>query len=85
MAVDVKLRRQGAARLMLAAAESLAAARGFSAVWLHVRLADEAARALYLSSGYEIVQKDTAMARLRGITPRALCRKAIAALPPPPS
>lgn len=76
MAVDAKLRRQGHARLMLAAAEALAAARGFSTIWLHARLADAAAQQLYLSSGYAVVEQDNALlAKVRGITPRALMRK----------
>ncbi|PRW58832.1 Acyl- N-acyltransferase [Chlorella sorokiniana] len=76
MAVDAKLRRQGHARLMLAAAEALVAARGFTAIWLHARLADAAAQQLYLSSGYVVEQQDNALlAKVRGITPRALMRK----------
>ena len=76
MAVDVKLRRMGHARLMLAAAEALAAARGFPYIWLHVRLGDDVARVLYASSGYTVVEQDAPLlARLRGITPRALMRK----------
>ncbi len=76
MAVDAKLRRQGHARLMLAAAEALVAARGFSSIWLHARLADAAAQQLYLSSGYAVMEQDNALlTKLRGITPRALMRK----------
>ena len=76
MAVDGKLRRQGHARLMLAAAEALVAARGFTSIWLHARLADAAAQQLYLSSGYGVVEQDNALlAKMRGITPRALMRK----------
>lgn len=76
MAVDAKLRRQGHARLMLAAAEELVAARGFTSIWLHARLADAAAQQLYLSSGYGVVEQDNALlAKVRGITPRALMRK----------
>ncbi len=75
MAVDVRLRRQGHARRMLATAEALSAARGFAAIYLHARLTDEAAQELYLSSGYEVVDQDSFLVKLRGITPRALMRK----------
>lgn len=76
MAVDVKLRRQGHARRMLAAAEALVAARGFSSVWLHARLGDGPAQQLYLSAGYRVVDRDNALlAKVRGITPRALMVK----------
>lgn len=76
MASDLKLRRRGHARLMLAAAEALVAARGYDALWLHVRLADAAAQALYASSGYSVVERDNSLlAKVRGITPRALMRK----------
>lgn len=76
MAVDPKLRRQGLARAMLAAAEPLAAAAGHPALYLHARLGDEPALRLYLSSGYREVQRDQPLlARLRGITPRALLVK----------
>ena len=53
MAVDGKLRRYGFARLMLAAAEGLAAAQGGRQLYLHARLADAPAQQLYLSSGCE--------------------------------
>lgn len=76
MAVDPKLRRRGLARLMLRAAEALAAAAGHPALYLHARLGDDPALRLYLSSGYQEAERDQALlARLRGITPRALLVK----------
>ena len=75
MAVDVKHRRQGYARLILKAAEALAVARGFPFIYLHARLGDEPAKQLYLSAGYEILQSDSYLVRLKGTTPRALMRK----------
>ncbi|PSC75660.1 acyl-N-acyltransferase [Micractinium conductrix] len=75
MAVDGKLRRYGFARLMLAAAEGLAAAQGGRQLYLHARLADAPAQQLYLSSGYAVVGRDGFLAKLRGITPRALMVK----------
>ncbi|KAL4425929.1 hypothetical protein ABPG75_009945 [Micractinium tetrahymenae] len=76
MAVDGKLRRRGLARRMLAAAEALVASRGRRAIYLHARLADAPAQQLYLSSGFEVVDRDNALlAKVRGITPRALMRK----------
>ena len=75
IAVDPKFRRQGMARKMLAACEALAAARGFGKFYLHVRLGDDAARALYVSSGYREVDTDSWLLKLRGITPKALLVK----------
>ncbi|KAI3438506.1 hypothetical protein D9Q98_000934 [Chlorella vulgaris] len=76
IAVDVTQRRLGYGRHMLAAAEALAAARGFRHLYLHVRLADQVARQLYDSAAYEVVGEDVVLlAKLRGITPRALMRK----------
>jgi ribosomal protein S18 acetylase RimI-like enzyme len=75
VATDPAFRRRGLARAALAAAERLAAAAGHEDVFLHVRLADAPARALYASAGYAAVAEDNALARLRGITPRALLAK----------
>lgn len=75
IAVDPSHRRRGYARRMLAAAEALALARGCAELCLHVRLGDEAARRLYDSCAYRATQQDSPLARLRGITPRALMQK----------
>jgi ribosomal protein S18 acetylase RimI-like enzyme len=75
VATDPAFRRRGLARAALAAAERLASAAGHEDVFLHVRLADAPARALYASAGYAVVAEDNALARLRGITPRALLAK----------
>ena len=77
MSVDPAFRRRGIARRMLAAAEALVAGRGVGEVCLHARLADEPARALYRSSGFETVEVDSWLVKLRGITPRALMRKQV--------
>lgn len=75
IAVDPKFRRRGLARRMLAACEAMAADRGFGRFYLHVRLGDDAARALYETSGYREVDTDTWLLKLRGITPKALLVK----------
>lgn len=76
MSVDAKLRRRGLARRMLAAAEALVASVGQREICLHARLADAPAQQLYLSSGFEVLSRDNALvAKVRGITPRALMRK----------
>jgi ribosomal protein S18 acetylase RimI-like enzyme len=76
IAVDVRQRRRGHARRMLAAVEALTVQKGFSRLYLHVRLNDQAAQQLYASGGYQEVERDQAfLARMRGITPRALLYK----------
>lgn len=77
IAVDPKFRRQGYARRILAACEDLARECGHTEVYLHVRLADDAAQQLYMSSGYEEVAADAWLVKLRGITPRSLMRKSL--------
>lgn len=77
--------RQGIARALLAAADAAVAADGHSQVWLHVRLADEAATALYQAGGYREVARDAGGVggALRGLLgggsgagrPRILMRK----------
>lgn len=74
-------RRQGIARLLLAACEELCAARGFRHIYLHARLGDEPALALYSSSGYTEVAADSWLVKLRSITPRSLMCKAVDAAP----
>ena len=75
IAVDPTFRRQGYARRMLAACESIASAQGFPDLYLHLRLADTAARSLYESSGYSQVDADSWLIKLRGLTPSALIVK----------
>ncbi len=72
------------ARLLLHACEELCAARGFRRIYLHARLADEPAAQLYESSGYVTEDKDSFLVKLRGITPRALMYKEVAAAVPVP-
>jgi ribosomal protein S18 acetylase RimI-like enzyme len=75
IAVDPSFRRKGIARAMLHACEQVAVARGFQRLYLHVRLGDDAARALYETSGYAEVLADSWLVKLRGITPTALLCK----------
>jgi hypothetical protein len=67
---------------MLAACERRAAATGKRDVYLHVRLGDGAAAALYAAAGYEEAGRDSWVVRLAGTTPRALLHKVLAAAPP---
>lgn len=71
--------RQGVARHLLDACEELCAAREFRHIYLHVRLGDDPAQELYESSGYEHVDKDSFLVKLRNIMPRGLMRKAVPA------
>ena len=66
---------QGLARRMLGACEALAARRCVPSLYLHARLGDEPALALYQTSGYVPVDQDSWLIRLQGRTPRALMRK----------
>lgn len=75
IAVDPAFRRRGHARRAVAAAEVLAARLGFGSATLHVRLGDDAARLLYESGGWQEVEADSWLVKLRGITPRALLAK----------
>jgi ribosomal protein S18 acetylase RimI-like enzyme len=75
IAVDPKFRRQGVARSVLNASESLAAKLGYPRFYLHVRLGDDAARSLYESSGYTVVDEDSFLVKLRGRTPVCLMVK----------
>lgn len=75
IAVDPKFRRQGIARKMLAACEALAAAQGYKRFYLHVRLGDTAARSLYETSGYVVVQEESILVKLTGRTPICLMVK----------
>jgi ribosomal protein S18 acetylase RimI-like enzyme len=78
IAVDPAFRRKGLARHMLGVAEDLARANGFQALYLHVRLGDDAARLLYDSFGYQEVASDSWLIKMRGRTPNALLVKHIA-------
>ncbi len=75
IAVDPKFRRQGIARQMLRACEEIAAAQGYTRFYLHVRLGDDAARSLYETSGYTVVDEDSILVKLRGRTPICLMLK----------
>ena len=74
---DPAFRRKGLARHMLGVAEDLARANGFQALYLHVRLGDDAARLLYDSFGYHEVASDSWLIKMRGRTPNALLVKHI--------
>jgi GNAT superfamily N-acetyltransferase len=77
VAVDVSFRRQGHAARMLAACEALCAALGFARLYLHVRLGDGPARALYDAAGFAEVDADSWLVKVRGIVPRALMVKEV--------
>ncbi|PNW71507.1 hypothetical protein CHLRE_16g657150v5 [Chlamydomonas reinhardtii] len=78
MAVDPKFRRQGIARALLAACEEVARGAGLREASLHVREADSAARALYDSSGYTVVVKDSWVDTMRhNIRPRLLMKRTL--------
>jgi ribosomal protein S18 acetylase RimI-like enzyme len=55
LAVDLRARRRGVARALLAGAERQARARGLPAVSLDTALDNKPARSLYLSEGYDEV------------------------------
>lgn len=75
IAVDPKFRRRGIARKMLAACEALAAKQGYKRFYLHVRLGDTAARSLYETSGYVVVEEESFLVKLTGRTPVCLMVK----------
>lgn len=75
IAVDPTFRRKGYARTMLAACEKIASSKGFTELYLHLRLVDAAARSLYESSGYNQLNADSWLIKLRGLTPSALMVK----------
>eukprot|EP00873_Tetraselmis_striata_P033508 jgi/Tetstr1/453772/TSEL_040724.t1 len=75
MAIDPSYRRQGFGTKLLDAAETFVGLAGEDEIYLHVRLADEDAQALYLSAGYEILETDMWIARLFGVERRHLMRK----------
>lgn len=77
IAVDPKFRRRGIARKMLVACEELTKSRGFRTLYLHVRMGDEGARALYESSGFVEVDSDSWLVKLRGMTPSTLMVKSL--------
>jgi ribosomal protein S18 acetylase RimI-like enzyme len=58
MAVDPRLRRAGVARAMLVACGAAARRAGRREVYLHVREADAAARALYSGAGFLEVERE---------------------------
>lgn len=77
IAVDPSFRRQGIARHMLTACETLARSRGFRQLFLHIRLGDGPARSLYESSGFHELDADSWLVKVRGLTPRALMVKGL--------
>ncbi|KAG1681637.1 hypothetical protein FOA52_014146 [Chlamydomonas sp. UWO 241] len=77
MAVDTKLRRQGIARALLAAASSVARDAGRDAIYLHVKQSDPGPQALYGSNGYAEVSRDNMLVKLQGVAPRILMRTSL--------
>jgi len=78
-AVAEAWRRRGVARALVAAADAVAAAGGRDAVWLHARLVDAPAVALYLSLGFDVVATDGWWVGLVGQDRRHLMRRAVVA------
>jgi hypothetical protein len=68
--------RQGIARAMLAACDDAAAAVGSPAIWLHVRIADAGAQALYLGYDYAEVDREGPPPGTGGLLAAALRRAA---------
>lgn len=76
IAIDLSYRRKGHARMMMGVCEDVGRRRSRSGeMYLHVRLVDEGAEALYRSLGYETVDQDAWLVKLRGLTPRKMMRK----------
>lgn len=71
------LRREGIARAVLVACESICIEAGFKAVTLHARVKDDVAIALYLSCGYREVARDGLLVALKRVRPRVLMTKDI--------
>lgn len=77
IAVDPTFRRQGVASQLLYVCEALTRDAGLQSLYLHVRLADDGARALYAARGFVQVAKDSVLVSLRGRMPRALMCKPV--------
>lgn len=77
IAVDPTFRRQGVASHLLRVCETLTSAAGVQSLYLHVRLADDGARALYAARGFTQVGRDSVLVSLRGRMPRALMCKPV--------
>jgi ribosomal protein S18 acetylase RimI-like enzyme len=76
IAIDLSYRRQGYGTRMMEVCEEVARRRGTTGeMYLHVRLVDEGAEALYRCLGYETVDEDAWLVKLRGLTPRKMMRK----------
>jgi len=76
IAIDLSYRRKGHARQMMGVCEDVGKRRSKSGeMYLHVRLVDEGAEALYRSLGYETVDQDAWLVKLRGLTPRKMMKK----------
>lgn len=75
IAVDPSFRRKGIARRMLTHVEDYCRQHGWSSVYLHVRLGDDAARSLYDTSGYKEMDSDSWLIKLQNRTPNALLCK----------
>lgn len=81
--VSVEARRRGVGTALVRAAEALALEVGGCEVWLHVRVDDDRARALYEKCGYEEVARERARWNLgifaggKVASPRALMRRTL--------
>lgn len=75
MAVDTSYRRRGYGKMLLRAAEELIAVVGENCAYLHLRLKDTPASALYKSSGYEVIDTDSILVTLIGLDRRHLMKK----------
>uniref|UniRef100_A0A7S1SUF7 N-acetyltransferase domain-containing protein n=1 Tax=Tetraselmis chuii TaxID=63592 RepID=A0A7S1SUF7_9CHLO len=75
MAIDSNFRRQGYGTKLLHAGELFAKMAGEEQIFLHVRLCDPEAQALYLNNGFEIVKTDNWFAPVLGVDRRHPMKK----------
>jgi ribosomal protein S18 acetylase RimI-like enzyme len=76
-AVDARWRRRGVARALVVAADRVARRLGLDFVFLHARLVDPPAVALYRSLGFEVVATDGWWLSLIGQDRRYLMRRTV--------
>lgn len=77
MATAAAHRRRGYGYALLRAAERLVRQLGESEVYLHLRVQDGHAAALYAKGGYQQVAADLFLVRLLGLDQRRLMKKAL--------
>lgn len=75
MAVDEQYRRRGFGSKLLQAAEELVKLVGENCAYLHLRLKDSPAAALYSAAEYQIVDTDSVFVVLLGLDRRHLLKK----------